>query len=378
MIYIFIYIFLSILVLAKIFCGEKMNKIELIVFFALIILLIVNFPLGPDLPSYVFSFNRVSSPIEDAFKYNMQRNIGFNIFLFYAKQISNNYIFFRVFFNVAVSALYGITIFRYSKNKLFSMLIFLGAGYYIVYYGSGIRQMFSMCLFFFAYFFFLLNKKDILYLLFSIIAFSFHEAGAICFFIYIIYKMRNLFFKYPKIFFVISCICSITIFLASTTFLPTIIEKYQYISVFTHVLTYLNNISIDVMGIALRTILIILDILLYILSPNKNNKSKVMLLTMISIYLFYMAFSGFSLVARIYDFVAIIEIIMIPYYVFYMKMPVNKIVCTIIILGLNLILMINDIKFACNSDYISNKYDFNKFPYITIFETDKINSLIEE
>ncbi|MCI5774677.1 MAG: EpsG family protein [Erysipelotrichaceae bacterium] len=377
MIYILFYILLASVVIGKVFYTKSNYKIEICVFLLLLGIVVINFPLGPDLPSYVFSFDRVSSPIADAFKYNMQRNVGFNAFLFYTKQIKNNYIIFRLLFNLVITSLCGYTIYKYSKNKLFAMLIFFGAGYYIVYFGSGIRQMMAMAIFFFAYFNFLLEKKDLLYLLMSFIALSFHEAGIICFYVYLIYIVRNIILRYPKTFFIVSCISSLAIFYFSVNFLPIIVEKYQYISVFTHILMYLSNISIDVFGIVLRTILVLINIFLYLSTPNKNSKNKAMIVTMIAIYFFYMAFSGFSLVARIYDFVAIIEMIMIPNFIFYMKIRLKKLLCISVIILLNLILLVTDIKFTCNSEYISNYYNFNDFPYLTVFDTKTINQLIE-
>ena len=60
----------------------------------------ISFPIGRDLDSYVYIFNRVSSPIGDALQYHMQRNIGFNVLLYYSKQIYNNYIFFRIILKI--------------------------------------------------------------------------------------------------------------------------------------------------------------------------------------------------------------------------------------------------------------------------------------
>ena len=377
MIFILFYLFLSIVIVGKMFFKNYKYKIEISLFILLLGIMVINFPIGPDLPSYVFSFNRVSSPIADAFKYNMQRNVGFNILLYSGKQIQNNYIMFRSLFNIIVVSLCGYTIYKHSKSLLFSSLIFLGAGYYIVYFGSGIRQMMAMAIFFFAYFNFLLEKKDISYLVSSIIALSFHEAGMICFLVYIVHKLYKYFWKAPiKIFLTFSVLAVIFAWL-SLDFLPNFANKYQYISIFTHVLTYLNNISFDVFGIILRTVLIVIDIGLFYFVADKDQKSKEMILTMLFIYVFYIALSGFGIVARIYDFVAIIEVIMIPYFIDRISKQSYRLISTMLIIGINLVLMANDIRFACNSDFVSSNFDFGEFPYLTVFDTNTIEQLME-
>mgnify|MGYP000914513500 CR=1 FL=1 len=81
---------------------------------------------------------------------------------------------------------------------------------------------------------------------------------------------------------------------------------YQYVgasTTFTHVLAYFSEPNIDILGIGLRTVLISLEIILFLMIPKekRNDTDRKMLMIMIFIYLIYLAFSTFSLFARIYE-----------------------------------------------------------------------------
>lgn len=370
MLYLILYILLSLISIYTVIKNKESKFINILILM-IWIMITISFPIGRDLDSYVYIFNRVSSPIGDALQYHMQRNIGFNVLLYYSKQIYNNYIFFRIVFNVIVVSLCTYTIFKCSNNKLVSTILFFASGTYIIYYGSGIRQMIAMAIFFFTYFNFLLKNKYLLYFISSCVVMLFHEVGVVCFAVLIIYILKDFIYKHIKILLPLSIITSVILFVLCCYIMPEVYEIIQANSVFTHMLIYFSNIEIDKFGILLRIIFILFDLCLFLLS-KPNEKEKFMFLTIIFVFFLYISLSGFSISSRIYDFIAIIELIMIPNLIIKIDKLRYRALCLVVLLGMNFILLINDINISCGS----NNYSIFSYPYLTVFNIDEINNII--
>ena len=97
-----------------------------------------------------------------------------------------------------------------------------------------------------------------------------------------------------------------------------------------------------------------------------------MFLTIIFAFFLYISLSGFSISSRIYDFIAIIELIMIPNLIIKIDKLRYRALCLVVLLGMNFILLINDINISCGS----NNYSIFSYPYLTVFNIDEINNII--
>lgn len=343
----------------------------------LLIALVFSFPLGKDLVSYVMAFDRVTS-FSDAFIYHTQRNFGFNAMLYICKLINPNYQFFRLVVNVICISLVGYTIFKNSKSFLLSVTLLLGSGVITVYYASGIRQMLAMSVYIFAYFAFLQKKKYASYFLCSILSISFHEIGIIMIILPLVLKAVPTLEKHPGKTLLIGLLISIGGFLLIRYGMPFLIHWLGYDSTLTHALYYFTETRFSLSGLLLRIILFLFNAFLYMMVKKQDRTSNDSLFLTVSFlsFLIYVVFCDYSIMSRVSDFIAMIEIVMLPNLIMKIERPKLKIISVIGMIGINAVLLYSDMRDKTNVQIGSKTYTMETYPYIPIYNTQAINEVI--
>ncbi len=350
------------------------KKISWFVFIAIILILMFRFSIGSDINTYMYIFERVSNPIQDAFLYHSQRNVLFNTWMWICKSLFGSYQNFTLLTNMLVLSLCSITIKKYSKNILFSLAIFIGTGILEVYYSSGIRQMIAMAIFMFSYYQYLKVGRTKAYLIACVIASMFHEIALISLFLPILLKytsqIRKNEFKSLSSILLVSCIC----FFCMTFVMPAVASAIGYDSVLTHVLIYFTETTFSIAGLGLRIVLfgIVFSIYKMIEKDKIDDFTYFQIITCFISMCLYICFANFSLMARVSDFIEIIMIILIPNLIFLLSSNLKKVISLIAVFGLNGFLLFSDLKFKFDAMNKYDKMNFIEYPYFTIWDDKNI------
>ncbi len=141
------YIFLVNAALAVYLLWEQVRKKPLSKSFAvflyvlLAVALMIRFGLGADISSYQYAFEYVHS-LGSFTERHVLRNPGFSIFLYVVKGLTGErYPLAVLACNAFSMGLISWVVFKKSQNILFSLLLFIGAGYLEVYYAASFREM---------------------------------------------------------------------------------------------------------------------------------------------------------------------------------------------------------------------------------------------
>ena len=351
-------------------------KLNLYIKFTIIIFLIalfLRFNMGADIDNYIYFFDRVSSPIKDSFIYPGQRNVGFNALMYFSKIIVNDFRFFQLILNFIVISLCSYTVSKESDNTLLSLCLFIGSGVMEVYYSSGLRQMQSMTIFFFAYFRFLQNKYYFKYYLFAIIACLFHEAALVTLIIPIFSVFEEKISRNEKVLIlgiILSALFSV-LFSPVIMFLTEVIPNF---TVFTHVLRYMSSNSFSLIGLLLRIVIFVFVYSMYKISKIDDRFVRIQIYTCYFSFIFYICLCQFSLSARVSDFVDIITIITIPNLIIHIKSNLLQKFYLLFLFLLNFVLLYTDINFKLpsivgnqhNPKYSTN-YTLGDYEYVNVF-----------
>ena len=121
----------------------------------LFLFFVIRFNIGRDLISYCVSFYVFKQEPYRVLEVAAHRNTLYFLLIGLCVKLFNDYRWVMLVFNVISLSLCAVTIYRNSKNMVFSWLILIGSGVLEVYYASGIRQMTAMSIFFFGFYTFL-------------------------------------------------------------------------------------------------------------------------------------------------------------------------------------------------------------------------------
>ena len=340
-------------------------KKESLIFLALIaILLIFRYPIGVDIPSYKGYMRGLSWGIFD--EEMMRRSPLFYALLYLSAQANYNYPLFLFLINVINASIIGYTIYKNSKNIILSLFVLLTSGVSQIYMMSSLRQGLAMSAFIFGYYNYLDKDKYWQYIITLLVSFMFHETAVIGL-IALIGKLlieKVPLFKKPLTIGIL-VILSLAMHFAAPTLLNIL---YDYMG---HFQMYIGDWQISYVGVALRIVLLSLVFMIYIfVDKDKKNKYTTSVYIYFLTVLLYLAFSGMSVISRMCDFYAIVEIIMIPNMVCDRgKLTSNKAKAIYyLVIGLyiavNFVMLFDDIRFAING--LNADFNFFNYPYINI------------
>ena len=376
---ILIYILLALFLIFEQVSEKRYPRLEKIIFFTVLLLFLVRFNLGRDYMGYKPSFDYFLENPHDLLLYARDRNPGFNLLMYGWMRLFPEYRWFMLLINVITMSLCGYTIWNHSKNLLLSLLVFIGSGVLEVYYASGIRQMLSMSVFFFAFYRFIPKKKYLWYELFMLFSLSVHEATLPALFVPLIIQLSERFKKHPVPFFarmiIISGVIAAVLGL-SLTWITNHLGDYSW--AYENVISYFQKANFSVIGILMELVYGFLMMILYQLQENKEDDFLIqqILVVLFSVFI-YLCFSAFSLMSRVSDFLQIILIILFPALIEGIKVKKSKVSMTIVILLLNLFLLVMDLRtnVPAIAENFSKDFTVMDYPYICIFDTQAIAEL---
>ncbi len=383
------YVIAIYLMLSCFVCLERLEKIKVnrtikvAVFVLVALFFMFRFNLGPDLETYIYIFKRVSSPIKDSFVYHLQRNVGFNIWVFYIKRIFGNYQALMLLNNLVVIAVFSYIVLKYSKNIWVSLLIFIGSGVLEIYYSSAIRQMLAMTIFFYAFYEKFQFKKYGQYLLLCFVALLFHESVLPTLFLPLLLKTNETFQVNRKKYFLIAAIFTFVGFIFNVFVLPGLASFVGISSPIQHVNSYFvsKQTSISLLGFAMEIVIGVGCYWLYMLQEQKDDEFLVLQLQVILVSIFiYIAFAKYPIVSRVCDLIQMLLIIFIPNVLAGIQNKKKATICLTFVLIFNLFLLVADLRFKTSTMTAKkNGYDsILHYPYHTVFDMEYTNRIIDQ
>lgn len=380
-----------VLIIYAILCGliyrnlkreETMNKQKEYMIYGMIVLFFVlRFNLGKDLTAYIMVFNRSTSPIKDALKYHMQRNIGYNVWVDFVKLFTNRYSVYMLLTNILIMSICSYVIFKCSKNILLSLALFIGSGALEVYYSSGIRQMLSMTVFLYSFYKFLPEKKYWWYELGCFIALLCHECALPTFMIPLIQMNLDTIKEHKKRILIIATCVSLYFMYFTSTGLVESCRQHGISSPLQHVLMYFiyANWSFSVVGFVMELLFVCVVYMLFIFKNKEvDDFMYLQIVVFISTVFIYISFGGYSLISRVCDFVQFIMIIMIPNLIsgIEKKKQCNAL---LVIFALNGFLLFTDLEYKIKSfnRVREDQITLSEYPYFTVFNKQKVNYWID-
>ena len=130
---------------------------------------------------------------------------------------------------------------------------------------------------------------------------------------------------------------------------------------------YLSTISFSLAGLVMRLLLCVIVIVTYISVKEEHKEEyKFSVFVYLVTTFVYIAFSSYSLVSRACDYVAVIELILIPNMIVDGNSSfINK--CMILLyIAMNFTMMIDDMRYHTTVQV--GKFDVTKYPYVSIME----------
>ncbi len=343
-----LYLALGVCASVRLFSSQPWTqKAEKVLLVCAAVFYCLRFTIGPDLPTYISAFNRVTSIVRDALTYDTQRNIGFNALLYIGKYWIGSYSKFVLLTNVLFWGLVSITILKNSNSAVVSLLLLTGSGVMEVYYGNALRQSLAMAVFLFAFYRYIPKRQYWRYELWMIVAVSLHEIAAVAMLVPLVAQYVN---KHPhptqllKFYSIISAI-GILVGFFFIKVLPPIAQKYVWgYGPLMHAMIYFCAPDFSVIGLAMEICLGIAAMFLYYVSDQRDEFTKVQMAVFLMTLPLYFCLMGYSLASRICDFIQIVEVVLFANLLVSIPKVRMKVLGFAGVLALNAVLLFVDVR----------------------------------
>jgi len=371
-----LYFLVALLLFLNMFFGLRLSKkFQIALTFFLAVLYIFRFTIGNDFINYKYIYNNIfdgaktilQNPLQYGSQYSL-RNLGYTFFIYGLKHLFPTYPEFVLALNILTMTLLMVPVLRQSKQPLFSMVILMGCGVLEMYYGSAWREFISMCIFFAAFYFFIPKKKYIVYELFILLAFSFHESAGIGFLVPVVIELFHRHEEKARQIYIWLLIISACIGLLNLTVVPYLATKetFQHYVAFS---SFIQNPDFSISGLLLQVCLGIAISVLYYWSKPKDEFLKEQTAVFLMTIPFYFCFAGFQLVSRVADFIQIIEVILIPNLLVLIPDKKKKVLSYLGIIALNFVLLYSDTTYRIgNTKAIYELVDLPVNTYIPVWD----------
>lgn len=370
-----IYFFLIFSIMTNYYVKKHKIKFNVNILFFIGIALITSiavfrYGMGTDFFGYSWHYKMTPDNLEGLSSYSSHMDSGFQYLMYIFRAMDLSYPWFTGFLSLFMYGTSGYIIYKYSKFRILSLFILFTAGYFEVYFNSGLRQGLAMVIFLFAFYEFFLKGKTIKYLICIAIATTFHKASLIALIIPIIKIVYRKLLNTSWI--------NIALIIFAFGFLAIggarILE-----SIFNSVGATLNYSasSPSILAIALRIILLIIIYILYNNGKHQTTKDE-----KLQIYIYFACVIIFIMVAnnpilsRFTDFIMIIEIILIPNLI--SNTILNKSKTRIILLLLITIystLLFKDMSASLEQGRYYDKNILN-YPYVNSIDKNHIEKIL--
>ena len=375
MLFLFIFLCLSIMSLISLYLNKRYEKISLIVFFFLFLFSSFRYSLGSDYFSYAYIYEVMPYNILRAITAEIHSEVGFKFIIVLFKNLGITYPIFLSVVSLLVLFLFGKVIVKESKYPLVSIQIFYST-YYLIYLNSSIRQAIAMGIVFYSFHQFYLRNRHKEFIGSVIIATSMHVTALFILLIYISmffyrkiilekkYKIIKLSLIVYSLAVVILNVTDIPYFILITTFNIKRLESY---------LT--SNISLLSLFSKLLFFIIISLIYFYNKKDSSETIKKYYIIYVTGMLVYFLSMSA-PISSRILEYFTMFEIMLIPWIISYKKINRQKMNIYGIITFLSLIILVKDLNsFTYQENYI--KKGMINYKYFTVFNKEKIHEYKE-
>ena len=353
---IFLVIFIN---LIATFCDNY--KIDKIACVASLVLLILHYPLGRDIPTYIEILQ--TQPVVPTFGVGRFFFIDWWYSVF--NWISGNPDLFFFIINGITTSLLFYTICRYSEKRSLSFFLLLTSGLFAVYMQSAIRQGLAMAVLVFATYQFLLKDKYLSFLICVSMVATFHDVAIVgLFFIPIRYFLNRINLKIV----LIGLLSSVAFGLFISKGLIFIAPYIGYFG------KYMSSYDISWSGIGLQLVQFAIILIGQFNSRDLTDEMRFGLIVNITSLMIYFLMLGFPLVSRVCDYLQVINLLFIPMLLVNMDRNVIKKLFIVSIIVVNFVLYQNDL----NNSLYSHHEETTIFecPYYS-FITNNYHDVIE-
>lgn len=365
---------------------NRFRNAENVLYFAVALFFALRFSIGQDTGTYNWLFYGVENPFADSLTSHMMRNFLYTLLNYGVKITLREFRWFVLFSNILILGLFSYVILRRSRNILMSLMLFVGSGILEVYYGSGLRQGIVMALFLFAFYEFLPKKKYLLYELFCLIGFGFHETALLLMLVPLLIPLAEKFrakpVKVTVIMFALSAVFCLITTLGFSQLGYYLIGKYGWDPTWTHVIAYLRFQEFSVMGLGMELVFLAGILLLYYLADRSklDDFSAVEMMTFLFSIALYVSLAGYSLMSRCSDMFQVIMVILVPKLLYAIPDVKKKGAAFLGLALLNGYLLYADLNAKIGFINANEKFQISmaQYPYISVFDGDRIGGLYED
>ncbi len=377
---------LAVLILYQIITDKRIGtRAETAVYAVCAVFYILRFHQGNDIGSYAQIFNYVTADLVDEAHPHLMRNLLFARYAWICKTLFHEFRWMVLATNVIVMSLVSWTVFRHSKNILLSAMLFIGTGFLEVYYGSGLRQAIAMALLLFSFYEFLPKKQYLLFELFCLISFGFHELAIAAVPLPLLMKLVPYFKKNPMKMMAAGAVISVLLFVFmdhfATPFSYWVTDRYGFAPAWTHGIVYLRIKEFSLLGFGMECVFLIgMSVMFYFADRSQMTDFEYfeVIVFFFSIML-YIMLADYSLMSRITDYLQVIMLVLIPNMLCRIPVRRNRGVVFILLFLLSSVLLYADLNGKINTikNQTSKDCSLVTYPYITVFEKDRIDSYIK-
>lgn len=375
MLFLFIFLCLSIMSLISLYLNKRYEKISLIVFFFLFLFSSFRYSLGSDYFSYAYIYEVMPYNILRAITAEIHSEVGFKFIIVLFKNLGITYPIFLSVVSLLVLFLFGKVIVKESKYPLVSIQIFYST-YYLIYLNSSIRQAIAMGIVFYSFHQFYLRNRHKEFIGSVLIATSMHVTALFILLIYIsmfFYKKIILEKKY-KIIKLSLIVYSLAVVILNVTDIPYFI----LITTFNikRLESYLTS-NISLLSLFSKLLFFIIISLIYFYNKKDSSETikKYYIIYVTGMLVYFLTMSA-PISSRILEYFTMFEIMLIPRIISYNKINIQKMNIYGIITFLSLIILVKDLNsFTYQENYI--KKGMINYKYFTVFNKEKIHEYKE-
>lgn len=364
------YIFISFIISLISFLHIKKGKIRLndayiFIWLLLTIMLSLRYGQGTDYYSYYLQFDSIDTSLGYFTNALYHGELGWYILLLFFKKCGFTFELFICLLSVVMMILLHRSFKRFSYYPLFSILLFYPT-YYLTYCYSAMRQGLVLCLFLAFGLNMLLDRKYKYYFIFCLILFFLHKSSILLMVMPIIINIK---IRFPFISLLLACFGSLAL------------SKASFMLELSNIFTdggYMEE-SYSIGAIAMRFILFYIIYRLHKMYSNydKIENSLYNLYTWGCLIFMALSFSG-NLSQRLTVPFKALEVILVPYLLYKVKIRVSYSVKTFIMPCVSFVILLMNIELYKNLDsYVEqgNYYAWVSpitYPYISVFNENEI------
>lgn len=365
MFYISLFLIFLIGGLIQLFTRYSMKFLFLVLSLCLLLVTCFRYGIGTDYFSYQYQYNLIPSEIYTMLESDSHMDIGFRILMFICRSYNFEYHVFTGFIALLTLLPYLIIIKENSKKPITSLFL-LYSLYWLVYINSALRQGLAMSIFIFAFYDFVNTKNTIRYVLTILLASLIHKVALIGLLVVVIHKFYQRLFNNKKI-------NILLIFVSLFLFLIKGDVIVSYLLSLIGINIVYQSTQANILAIILRVVNVILIYFLYrnISHIQKTESMKFQIYVYFISVLIFIATSNMPIISRATDFLMIIEIILFPNLLSYLRIRFDKLVLVGVIITISGVLFLKDMGADLSQGNYYNK-DILQYPYISFLNREDI------